>query len=107
CLDLFDHQKMLNCLLAIVAIVIFPTSYMACIKQPFLLIKANGGSRQSGLFCQFVDFHKKSPSKGLDLQVYFMVYTLNVEQHSVKSKIPESFFCSKRKKATTRWNLKR
>jgi NAD(P)-dependent dehydrogenase (short-subunit alcohol dehydrogenase family) len=64
---------------------------MACIKQPFLLIKANGGSRQTGLFCQFIDFHGKSPQKGLDLQVYFIVYTLNVEQHIVKSEMTEGF----------------
>src|SRR5260370_34660820 len=82
---------MLNCLLRVVAIVIFPALYMAFIKQPFLLIKANGGSRQTGLFCQFIDFHGKSPHKGLDLQVYFMVYTLNVEQNIVKSEMTESF----------------
>jgi NAD(P)-dependent dehydrogenase (short-subunit alcohol dehydrogenase family) len=64
---------------------------MACIKQPFLLIKTNGGSRQTGLFCQFIDFHGKTPQKGLDLQVHFIVYTLNVEKHIVKSEITEGF----------------
>src|SRR6266487_6388331 len=80
---------MLNSLLAIVAIVIVPTFYMACIKQPLLLIKSNGRSRQTSLLCQFMNFHEKSPHKGLDLQVYFIVYTLNVKQCSVKREMTE------------------
>jgi hypothetical protein len=38
-----------------------------------------------------MNFHGKSPQKGLDLEVYFIVYTLNVEQPGVKREMTEGF----------------